>query len=74
MEKTLYNCYSDNCCAYCQRHQCAMTVKQMKCKDCLNKQCKYLIKKEGHYYWRQREFMKQKRKERKARLNALLAF
>lgn len=70
MQKTLYACYSNNCCAYCKLHKCAMTVKQMKKKECLQKQCWHMQKNEEHPYWRQREVMKQKRKDRKERLNA----
>lgn len=65
MNKTLYNTYSDNCCAYCKHHCCSMTVKQMKKKECLKKQCHYLVKNEEHDIWRQRDRMKEIRKERK---------
>lgn len=70
MNKTLYNCYSDNCCGYCSLHMCSVTVKQLKKKECLKKQCHYLRKNESHDYWRQREWLKQKKKERKAKLQA----
>ena len=73
MKLTLYNGYSDNCCAYCKLHQCSMTVKQMKGKECLQKQCWHLEKNEDHQYWRQREAVKQKRKERKDRINQYVA-
>jgi hypothetical protein len=46
-----------------------MTVKQMKCKNCLGKQCHYLKKNENHDYWRQREVQKQKRKDRRKAIN-----
>ena len=65
MEKTLYNGYSDNCCAYCKLHNCGMTAKQMKQKECLRKQCWHLVKNKNHQYWRQREAIKQKRNNRK---------
>ena len=68
-QRTLYNCYSDNCCAYCKLHHCSMTVKQMKSKEYLQKQCWHLVKNEEHAYWKQRETMKQKRKDRKDRMN-----
>ena len=71
MKKTLYNCYSDNCCAYCKLHGCSMTVKQMKKKECLKKQCFHLQKNENHDIWRQRERMKEIRKERKLALAAI---
>jgi hypothetical protein len=70
----LYNTYSDNVCGYCQNpcHPYAMTVRQMKCKNCLGKQCKHFVKNENHDYWRQREVMKQKRKDRKKAINEYL--
>lgn len=68
MKTCLYNSNSDNVAAYCSYHRCNITVKQMRCKECLQKQCKYLKKNEEHPYWKQREVMKQKRKERKTRL------
>lgn len=70
MKECLFNSCSDNCCAYCQLHRCSMTVKQMKAKNCLQKQCWHLEKNENHQYWRQRENVKQKRKERKLAINA----
>lgn len=65
----LYNTQSDNVVAYCKYHHCGMTVKQMKCKNCLGKQCRHLTKNETHDYWRQREVMKKKRKDRKKVIN-----
>jgi hypothetical protein len=46
-----------------------MTVRQMRMKSCLQKQCWHLVKNEKHPYWRQREGMKQKRKARKERID-----
>ena len=46
-----------------------MTVKQMKAKNCLQKQCWHLVKHEEHPYWRQRDNTKQKRKNRKQMIN-----
>lgn len=68
MPKTLYNGYSDNCCAYCKLHHCSMTYKQLKKKECLKKQCFHLVKNEEHEIWHQRELIKQRKKERKAAL------
>lgn len=42
-----------------------MTVKQIKGRNCLGKQCWYLVKNEEHEWWAQRERTKQKRKNRK---------
>ena len=65
MKECLFNTYSSNCCAYCKLHHCSMTVKQMKTKECLKKQCWHLVKNEEHQYWTQREAVKQKRRYRK---------
>lgn len=68
MEKTLYNNYSNNCRAYCKLHNCSMTVKQMRKKECLQKQCWHLEKNEAHDFWRHKARMKEIRKERKEAL------
>ena len=69
METCLFNTYSNNVVAYCKLHRCSMTVRQMKCKNCLGKNCWHLAKNEQHDYWRQREVMKQRRKARKQAIN-----
>lgn len=61
----LFNSESSNIAGYCKRHHCNMTVKQIKCKNCLDKQCWHLEKNEEHNWWKQREIIKQKRKDRK---------
>ena len=65
MEACLFNTCSNNVAAYCKYHHCGMTVKQMRCKNCLGKNCWYLEKNDAHQYWKQREVTKQKRKDRK---------
>lgn len=65
----LFNTTSSRVVAYCKHHHCGMTAKQMKCKNCLGKNCWYLQKQEEHPYWKQRDAMKQKRKERKQAIN-----
>ena len=65
----LYGTQSDNIVAYCKYHKCGVTVKQMKTKNCLGKQCNYLVKNETHEYWHQRELTKQRRKNRKQRID-----
>lgn len=69
--KCLYNTYSDNIAAYCQNqeHPYAMTMKQVHAKNCLGKGCKHFKEEPSHPYWKQREVMKQKRKDRKKRIN-----
>ena len=44
-----------------------MTVKQIKCKQCLQKQCWHLEKNEKHKWWAQRAEKKEMRKARKAK-------
>ena len=66
MKKCLYgNQASDkHIIGFCWNHKVALTVKQLKHKECLKKQCNALEKYE-HEYWRQRELMKLKRKNKK---------
>ena len=64
----MYKTYSDNVAGWCTYHHCNLTVKQIKCKNCLGKQCRYLRKNANHNWWRQREVVKQKRKDRKERV------
>ena len=73
MQKTLFNGHSNNCCAYCKLYQCAMTVKQMKAKECLNKHFYHLVKNEEHQIWKQRARAKALRKERKMAIAAMFA-
>ncbi len=69
MKKTLYGSESDNCCGFCRRHHCALTVKQLKKKECLKKQCRHLVQYEEHPYWAERakirEIKNQRKEERK---------
>lgn len=65
MELCLFGTHSDNIAGYCKLHKCGMTVKQIKGKQCLFKQCWHLEKNENHQWWRQREITKQKREARK---------
>ena len=69
MATCLYNTCSDNVAGYCTHHCCSMTVKQIKTKNCLGKNCWYFRKNENHSWWKQREVMKQKRKNRKEFIN-----
>lgn len=69
MEKCLFNSESNNCCGYCKYHRANLTVRQMRTKECLQKQCRHLVKNENHSYWKQREVMKAKRKARKEMIN-----
>ena len=66
MKTCLFNTQSDNVAGYCKLHKCNLTVKQIKCKECLGKQCWHLQRNENHDWWRQREVVKQKRKAKKS--------
>lgn len=61
----LYGTESDNVCAYCRRHQKGMTVRQVRKKECLKKNCWYLVKYEQHERWNQRRLTKERRKANK---------
>ena len=63
--ETLYCGDSENCAAYCRRHGVGLTVKQIKQRQCLKKQCRYFEKHEDHMYWKQRAALKRKKKENK---------
>ena len=52
-------------CGYCVYHHCYLTVKQVKQHNCLGKQCWHLKKNEQHDWWRQRDVIKRKRKEKR---------
>lgn len=62
----------EKCCGYCGLHKCNLTVKQLKSRECLGKQCTFL-KKLPHPFWEQREERKRLRKARKEHMNAELA-
>ena len=54
----------ENCAGFCDLHKCYMTVKQIKKKECLGKQCRHL-RKLDHYWWEWRENRKRYKKEDK---------
>ena len=65
MKKCLFNTESSNVAAFCALHRKHLTVKQIKCKNCLQKQCWHLQKNEKHMWWTQREKKKAMKKARK---------
>lgn len=65
MRKTLNETYAKNPCAYCRKHKCCLTVKQVKGRECLKKQCWYFVKYPEHEWWKQRELLKAKKKANK---------
>ena len=65
---TLYRTIAKSPCAYCMKHNVSLTVKQVKHKKCLSKECWHL-KKYEHEFWKQREIIKAKRKAKKAERN-----
>ena len=69
--KTLYNTYARSPCGYCKKKECSLTVKQVKSKQCLSKNCWHLVKYESHEWWKQREIIKQKKKAKKNALTVL---
>ena len=67
----LFGTCSNNVAGYCRRHGKYLTVKMIKGKNCLGKQCRHFDKNENHDWWRQRDVIKQKRIERKERLSTV---
>ncbi len=65
MRRTIFHSYSSNLCAWCHYHNGGLTVRQMRLKQCLGRQCNALEKYE-HPIWKYRERIKQLKKERKA--------
>ena len=66
MRRTLFDCYSSNLCAWCHYHHAGVTVRQMRKKKCLARQCGALEKYSEHPFWEYRENIKRIKKERKA--------
>lgn len=65
MEKTIFGGRPNNPAAYCAFHHGALTVKEMKRKGCLGKQCWHLQKNEQHEYWKQRALQKARKESRR---------
>lgn len=63
----MFNTESSNVAGYCKLHSTHMTVRQIKCKNCLQKQCWHLERNEEHKWWKQRAEKKEMRKARKAK-------
>ncbi len=67
--KTLFRGKSTNLCGWCYYHDKGLTVRQMRLKKCLSRQCNAFKKFPEHMYWQQREaakkVKKQHRKERR---------
>ncbi len=64
IQPTLFHGYSSNLCAWCHYHNVGVTVRQMKLKKCLGRQCGAL-EKYDHPIWKHRENIKELRKKRK---------
>lgn len=67
---TLYNTVAKSPAGYCRLKKCSLTVKQIKAKQCLSKDCFHLVKYD-HEWWRQRELTKAKKKANR-QINGLL--
>ena len=63
----IFGTESSNVAGYCKLHDAYMTVKQIKCKSCLQKQCWHLERNYDHKWWAQRAEKKEMRKARKAK-------
>lgn len=60
--KTIFGGKAKNPAAFCKLHNGYLTVKEMRKKECLKKQCYHLIKNKEHNYWEQRDALKFKKK------------
>lgn len=69
VKSCLFGTSSGNCAGYCKFHRAYVTVKQIRAKNCLGKQCHYLQKNYDHEWWAQRDRQKQKRLARKEKIN-----
>lgn len=56
---------SKNPVGWCCLHRFTLSVRQMKRKRCLIKDCRHFRKKKDHDYWKAKERSKQARKEKK---------
>ena len=65
MHRSLNNAYARSPCAYCKLHNCSLTVKQVRQKNCLGKRCWHLVKYQNHAWWAQRLALKEKKKQNK---------
>ena len=65
MRPTLYGSMADcsKIIGFCYRHKTGITVKQLKRKHCLAKQCNAFKRYEDHPYWQQRKAAKNTKKE-----------
>lgn len=61
---TLYNTVARSPCAFCRKKNCSLTYHQVKAKECLKKNCWYLVKYD-HEVWKQRDRAKEKKKANK---------
>lgn len=52
-----------NCVAYCNYHNCFLTIVHLKNMKCLQKQCRYLRKETTHKFWINRAKRKKKRQQ-----------
>ena len=68
--KCLFNTTSNKeVVGYCKYHNCGITKNQIACKHCCEKQCYHFVKNEKSNYWKEQALKKQRRKDRKKRIN-----
>jgi hypothetical protein len=60
----LFGQYAKSPCAYCRLKKVSLTTRQVRTKECLKKSCRHLVKYE-HEFWKQREIIKQHKREKK---------
>lgn len=70
MTKTIYGGKPKNPVAYCAFHHGTLTVKEMKKRGCLGKECYHLQRNEQHEYWNQRAIQKARKSGTKSEISA----
>jgi hypothetical protein len=55
----------ENACGYCHLHRVTLSVKQLRGRECLRKQCRHLVPWKQHPYWEQRAREKERKEQRK---------
>ena len=70
--EVLYGTHSENCAGYCKKHSCGMTVKQIRNRNCLVKNCWHLQKNEDHEWWEQTKRAKNMRNARKEKIKMMI--
>lgn len=69
VRRTLYGSETTNTAGFCCKHYRSLTPNQIVTRQCLGKDCRYLVRHE-HPFWEERAAKRKQRKDRKAKLEA----